>query len=170
MKPTPVIALSDNFLESVRARLAAKVTVTASGCWEWGGRLDRDGYGRITVITADGAKRETGAHRAAWIVHRGPIPQPHLQTDHLCRVRHCINPAHMELVTNQVNTLRSDHRGKAGRSGKLRGSQLHSCGKHGRQNGYLRTLRDGYTRWECRICRAARVTQWRQRQRAKPAA
>lgn len=164
MKPTPVMAFTDNYAARVRARLADRIAVTPAGCWEWTGSRDRHGYGRMKVLV-EGVKRETGAHRASWIVHRGAIPNPTLQTDHLCRNRACINPDHMELVTNQVNTLRSDHSGKAGRSGRRRGRQLHSCGKHGRQDGYLRTQPDGYTRWECRICRRARVRLWRLRQR-----
>lgn len=128
MKPTPVMAFTDNYAARVRARLADRIAVTPAGCWEWTGSRDRHGYGRMKVLV-EGVKRETGAHRASWIVHRGAIPNPTLQTDHLCRNRACINPDHMELVTNQVNTLRSDHSGKAGRSGRRRGRQLHSCGE-----------------------------------------
>jgi hypothetical protein len=71
------------------------------GCWLWTGDL-RDGYGQVWF---------EGKHR---IVHRvvyeylvGPIPAG-LQTDHLCRVRACSNPAHLELVTNKVNAQRGN--------------------------------------------------------------
>ncbi len=45
------------------------------------------------------------AHRFAFEMARGPVPEG-LQLDHLCRVRHCVNPGHLELVTSRVNTLR----------------------------------------------------------------
>ena len=47
------------------------------------------------------------AHRVAYGVLVATIPVP-LTVDHLCRVRHCVNPAHMELVTQKVNSLRGD--------------------------------------------------------------
>lgn len=73
-------------------RMAA---VDANGCWLWTGRLDRDGYGA------------NSPHRAAWEYFRGQIPAG-LQTDHLCRVRSCCNPDHLELVTPRENTMRGN--------------------------------------------------------------
>ena len=57
------------------------------------------------------------AHRWAWEQAKGPIPKG-LVVDHLCRVRWCCNPDHMELVTNRENILRgispsADHARKA---------------------------------------------------------
>jgi hypothetical protein len=72
------------------------------GCWLWTGRLTPDGYGIFDVKTTT-----VRAHRFAYELHVGPIP-PGLEIDHLCRVRHCVNPDHLEAVTPQVNTLRSD--------------------------------------------------------------
>jgi HNH endonuclease len=71
-----------------------------TGCWEWTGSRDRDGYGRTW---ASGKRRSV--HRVSYEMTYGPIPAG-LQIDHLCRVRHCANPAHMETVTPRVNTLR----------------------------------------------------------------
>lgn len=163
MKPTPVMAFADNYAERVKARLVARTVVTPGGCWEWTGRRDRDGYGRMKVIDA-GVKRETGAHRAAWIAYRGAISDAELQTDHLCRVRHCVNPDHMELVTNQVNSSRADHSNKAGRSGpRPRSAAQKRCGKHGRADGYIRTSPSGEVRWICRPCRALYMRRWRRK-------
>lgn len=68
-------------------------------CWPW--PLSRDkGYGLTWV-----AGKLVKAHRAAYELLVGPIP-PGLQIDHLCRNRACVNPSHMEPVTQHVNILR----------------------------------------------------------------
>jgi hypothetical protein len=71
-------------------------------CWVWVGRLNRNGYGRVAL-----GGREPMAHRASYEAHVGPIPEG-LVLDHLCRVRCCINPRHLEPVTVQENTLRGE--------------------------------------------------------------
>lgn len=72
-----------------------------SDCWVWQGGLS-NGYG----IQWDAAARTTvKAHRRMYELHVGPIPKG-LQIDHLCRNRACVNPAHLEPVTNRENTVR----------------------------------------------------------------
>jgi hypothetical protein len=87
--------------KSVEDRLAAGAVVTESGCWEWTRALNGSGYARIHV---DGKLRV--AHRVAYELLVGPIPEG-LFLDHLCRNRRCINPAHLEPVTNRENLHRS---------------------------------------------------------------
>ncbi|MCZ4602978.1 HNH endonuclease signature motif containing protein [Streptomyces sp. Lzd4kr] len=70
-------------------------------CWLWTGRLNRDGYAELKL-----AGRRQMAHRVAYETHVGAIPEG-LQLDHLCRVRHCVNPAHLEPVTIAENVRRS---------------------------------------------------------------
>lgn len=72
-----------------------------SGCWLWTGGCDPDGYGVFRVSTT----KQKRAHRFSFEQARGPVPAG-LQLDHLCRVRSCVNPAHLEPVTNRTNTLR----------------------------------------------------------------
>lgn len=48
------------------------------------------------------------AHRLAYEGLVGPIPEG-LQIDHLCRVRNCVNPEHLEPVTSRENTMRGDN-------------------------------------------------------------
>ncbi len=71
-----------------------------SGCWLWVGATKPSGYGTFQV----GSSTLT-AHRHSFTILASPIP-PGLQLDHLCRVRCCVNPAHLEPVTNQENQLR----------------------------------------------------------------
>jgi hypothetical protein len=144
-------------------RIAARCVEGDGGCWLWTGTLDRSGYGRFAA-SVGGVVRRTSAHRAAWLAYRGDIPMG-LVPDHLCRVRSCVNPEHLELVTVQVNTLRGDHSNKAGRSGTRPGSEPSSCSAHGREDGYLTTARNtnGYQSWRCRICRRADKAKARER-------
>ena len=76
--------------------------VPLSGCWIWMGALDRDGYGSFFV-----KGRRFRAHRFAFEQSRGLVPADK-ELDHLCRVRCCVNPMHVEPVTHQVNMLRGD--------------------------------------------------------------
>lgn len=71
----------------------------SSECWTWSGSLDTSGYG----LFRDGKLWK--AHRWAWTRTVGPIP-PRMQIDHLCRNRACVNPDHMEVVTQRENMRR----------------------------------------------------------------
>lgn len=72
-----------------------------SGCWLWLGNITAAGYGQISVDR----KREY-SHRALYREFKGEIPQG-LEIDHLCRVKLCCNPQHLEAVTGQVNCQRA---------------------------------------------------------------
>ena len=71
-------------------------------CWMWTGALSADGYGRWWK---DGRNRPT--HIFVYEDLVGPVPAG-LQLDHLCRVRACCNPKHLEPVTCRENLLRGD--------------------------------------------------------------
>lgn len=70
------------------------------GCWLWTGPLTPYGYGNFW---AEG--RVMRAHRFAYELIAGPVPDD-LEIDHLCRVTHCCNPAHLEAVTHAENMRR----------------------------------------------------------------
>ena len=72
-------------------------------CWLWTGHVTASGYGSTT----DEQQRTLPAHRRAFMLCGLEIPDG-LQLDHLCRVRHCVNPDHLEPVTAQINTLRGE--------------------------------------------------------------
>ena len=68
-------------------------------CWLWT-RSCVDGYGQFWL---DGTNRK--AHRVAWEWEHGPVPGT-LELDHLCRVRPCVRPSHLDLTTNRENRAR----------------------------------------------------------------
>lgn len=79
--------------------------VKTDGCWLWTGYRDRAGYGH-TRHPGQTRGRMAFVHRIAYEFTNGPIPEG-LEIDHLCRVRNCVNPAHLEAVTHRENMLRS---------------------------------------------------------------
>lgn len=76
-----------------------------SGCFLWLGTVSAQ-YGQFW-----NGKKPIGAHRFAWEVMNGPIP-PNLTIDHRhCRVKLCVNPAHMVVCSQQENMLQPDGNG-----------------------------------------------------------
>jgi hypothetical protein len=115
-------------------RFMALVEKSEDGCWLWKGHIDkRSGYGKFRL-----EERTQPAHRVAFRMFKYEIPKGrHL--DHLCRVRHCVNPAHLEPVTPQENTDRG------------LGRKKDECGKgHPMTGDNVGTRSDG--RRYCKAC------------------
>lgn len=113
-----------------RVRIANTVSIDDNGCWLWTGHTMKNGYG---LSALDGRKEY--AHRVSYIVHRGPIPEG-LHLDHLCRIRHCVNPEHLEAVTQQTN----NERATAARTRCRNGHPLDGIRKNGaKTNRYCKT-------------------------------
>jgi hypothetical protein len=96
--------------EEFRQWFWARVEKTDT-CWLWRGPLTDRGYGEINVCHSSGPSRQKTArvHRLTYEWAAGPIQQG-LTIDHLCRVRNCVNPEHLEAVTQGENTSRGERR------------------------------------------------------------
>jgi hypothetical protein len=105
-----------------RAAMAAKVEINANGCHQWNGYILPNGYGQISL---DG--KSMYAHRASYILHIGPILDG-LHVDHkchnldklcrggtVCLHRRCVNPLHLEVVTQLENNRRAAAKRVTGR-------------------------------------------------------
>lgn len=124
------------------------------GCWVWQGQTEK-GYGRFYI---DGGS--VRAHRWAYQRAVGPIPEG-LVLDHLCRNPSCVNPFHLEAVTQAVNTLRGTGFAavNAAKTHCSRGHEFTPANTYRRRSGGR----------ECRICLNARVRAWQRRKKSTAA-
>lgn len=142
------------------ARLERHISRDDSGCWVWTGAVQSSGYGSIGW---DG--KTYLAHRASYEAYHGPIPAG-LQVDHLCCVKLCVNPEHLEAVTGLVNMQRRNGRvDECKRNHPLSGDNLlitksgkrqcRECGRQRVREAYARRKGDAPVRAYTRRMRAA---------------
>ena len=115
-----------------------------TGCWLWTNCTNQYGYGLGRLHG-----RQTVAHRIAWELYRGPIPF-RMQIDHMCRVRSCVNPDHLRLVTLAQNVTENSLSGSA-----VNKAKTHCIHGHPFAGDNLWVEKNGAR--HCRICR--RVSQ-----------
>ncbi len=136
----------------IKARIAVDDRGHDTPCWIWQLSLNTSGYAQGKP---PGHRNVGLIHRAAYEAFVGPFPEGRV-TDHLCRNRDCVNPEHLEPVTNRENTIRGNAGGKPWSHCK-RGHALtpdnEARSPHGRQ---------------CRICRNAWQRKNRQALRNAP--
>jgi HNH endonuclease len=92
--------------QKVIDRLLERIEIDEAGCWISLYSVGSHGYSQVTWWTG---KRDEGGktrvrlgHRVSWEALHGPIPGG-LTIDHICRVRRCINPEHLRLLSNLAN-------------------------------------------------------------------
>lgn len=115
-----------------------RVGKTPQDCWVWIGARHFKGYGSFCGK----------AHRFSYELFKGPIPAG-LTIDHLCRNTYCVNPEHLEAVTNRENILR-------GISPPAIFAKKTHCSKGHEftpENTYIRNYKIGR---KCRICMSER--------------
>lgn len=107
-----------------------------SGCWIWLGHLSGSkGYGYLNV-----AGKPTRAHRFSYELHKGKIPDG-LVIDHICNSPWCVNPDHLEAVSQKTNMERGANTGR---------HKLYCPKGHLKQGDNLYVFPNGH--WACRAC------------------
>jgi hypothetical protein len=124
------------------------------GCWLWLGKHDRNGYGQVSV-----GRTTTTAHRHAYVLLVGPIPEG-LVLDHTCKIRDCVNPAHLDPVTQRENLMRSPTTFQAVNAAKTHCIHGHLFDD---ANTYRWQRPDGTWKRTCRMCAIERSRAYYQR-------
>ncbi len=127
--------MSMTLLEKIEQRIER---VTESGCWIWMGRT-RKGYG-VTCVRYLNKQ----VHRVMYELLINAIPEG-LVLDHLCRVRCCVNPHHLEVVTHRTNILR----GVGFAAKNARATHCSAGHPFNSENTYLNVKRNAR---QCRVC------------------
>lgn len=129
-------------MKTVEQRLLALVHKTPS-CWLFEGQKNTQGYGRMRMGGRGG--RHLPAHRISYEIYVGPIPDG-MVLDHLCRVVNCVNPAHLQAVTQRTNVLR-------GLAPAAVNAQLTNCRKAGHPLSGDNLGNDTPGHRRCKACR-----------------
>lgn len=139
-------------IELINESVRSKIREQENGCWLWTSSLVTHGYAQVKL---NGKSQQ--AHRFVYEQLVGKIPKG-LELDHLCRVRNCVNPAHLEPVPHAENV----RRGLAGAVAAERARSKTHC-----LRGHLYTeestllqypKRGGNPTRSCRLCRQMKNT------------
>src|SRR3990167_4248135 len=135
--------------KSLAEKFELAVIRRSTGCWEWNGCFDPNGYTRLYH-----AHRGIFGHRFSYEQARGPIPIG-MEIDHLCRNTGCTNPEHLEPVPHRINVLRG--------IGTPAVNAVKTACPRGHQYDTSNTIRypDG-RRW-CRKCKNQQAREYRRR-------
>lgn len=125
-------------------------------CWLWAGQTNGCGYG---VIREKGRGKRHRAHRVIYENMVGEIPKG-LVIDHLCRVTMCINPDHLEAVTQKENNLR----GVGFMAQNARKTHCPQGHPYSGNNVFHRKIKNHVGRY-CRTCLNFYSQRWRNKQK-----
>lgn len=122
-------------MKPVLERILQNVEILDNGCWRWTRSVTPAGYGQMTMAGPAGKRVTRVVHKVLYEALVGPVPEG-LQLDHTCHNadldcnggsscehRRCVNPAHLEPVTNRENTLR----GRCAESNRERLTLVEKC-------------------------------------------
>lgn len=135
--------------------------VELTGCWLWTSRITKNGYGTWSY-TDDGKTCTDYVHRLAYELLVGPIPDG-LVLDHLCKVRFCCAPAHLEPVPQKENV----RRGRAAKPNAVRQPRPTHC-PQGHEHNDESTLVRASGQRDCRVCTRERMRARRESLPRKP--
>lgn len=121
-------------------------------CWEWRGWINGMGYGGFYAAKRCGASTTTLPHRLAYELVVGVIPDG-LVLDHLCRNPPCVNPAHLEPVTNAENIRRG-----------IQATKTH-CERGHPLSGDNLYVNPSTRKRTCRTCQRAAWHRWNQKRK-----
>lgn len=128
---------------TAKERFLKKVAVMDFGCWLWCGGLTDNGY---ASFSHDNPSKY--GYIFSYLTFVGPITSE-LELDHLCRMRRCVNPEHLEAVPHQVNSLRGES------PSALLAGRTHCANGHEftEENTHYRKRNNGTLARVCRACR-----------------
>ena len=136
-------------------RFENKFEKHASGCWLWVAGKYPTGYGMFHLTPKRGVS-PTNAHRASWLLYRGPIPQGK-QVCHHCDIHACVNPEHLFLGTQKDNIQDMIAKGR-----KVWSPKLTHC-KNGHAFTEQNTGRHANGTQRCRRCASDVVLRYKRR-------
>lgn len=134
--------------QDATTRFMSKVAKIADGCWSWQGYCRANGYGEFWY-----RGRARRAYRVSVMLFKKTEIPHGMTVDHLCRNPRCVNPNHLEIVTQRVNVLRG-HGIAAKNALKTHCPQGH---QYSVDNTYIR----GRRRY-CKTCKRAHLVTWRE--------
>lgn len=147
----PRSRLKKNFsIEDLKAKLLSKIAIDQlTGCWLWTDYIRPNGYAYMRI----GRKAQPAIHRVSYKLFKGEIPENY-HVHHLCGVKHCCNPEHLELQ------LPSQHQ-------SLHRSHITHCPKghpYDEENTYKAP---GTNARQCKKCQRERTKLWEQSVKGK---